>query len=521
MVTDSEQRLHWRDLKRSARQSLRSNVVACVAVSVLGGVFIWPILTLSTIVTASYDFLLAFFEFMDWPLAADSLRNAQFWWLDVEQLTSVGSHSSQGVISNVYNTIENAGGIEKALLYAISHAVFAGGISATIIATAAGILSLVIFFLVRVPLRISTQRFYLETHSYRDTEVARLLYIFKRRRTLAMARASVYKYFRLFLWAFTIIGLPMKYYSYLLYDFIMAENPDASPIEVLRLSETLMRGKRTRAFLLDLSFLGWYALSLVSFGLAMYFYATPYRSLALTELYLRIRADALEAKVPGAEICNDVLLATPPAGQDPADGQLPLISIYPLTHTGFPSRATRMDYRRDYSLVNLVLLFFCFSFIGWVWESTMSLAYEGHFVNRGTMWGPWLPIYGCGGVVALVALKKLRDHPFLSFCAAVVLCGIIEYFTATVIYDTSGLEYWSYTGYFFNIDGRVCLEGLLVFGMGCSAAIYFIAPLFDTLLNRIPLTLRYWIVGVLLAAFAVDCAMVMMFPRTGAGITET
>ncbi|MDR0489580.1 MAG: DUF975 family protein [Propionibacteriaceae bacterium] len=523
MTSEKEQNqdwLHWRDLKNIARASLRANLVACVVVSVLGGVIIWPIFTASSIITTSYDFLLEGSRFLGWTNAENLLTSADVWLKRVQQWTCIGPESTAGVISNVYNTIENSGGIEKAVVYALSHALFGGEVSLSIIATTAVIISLVVTFFVRVPLRISTLRFYLETRTYPDTEVVRLLYIFRKRRTWFMARARVYKYLRLGLWGPTIVMLPQKYYSYLMYDFILAENPDASPIEALRLSQTMMKGKRLHAFLLDLSFLHWYALGLVTFGLTMYFYATPYRSLAIAELYLRVRNEGKELGTERIELCNDILLTKPPAGQDPIEGQTPLINIYPLTHTGLPNRISRMDYHRDYSLVNLVLLFFCFSFIGWVWESLLSVAYEGHLVNRGTMYGPWLPIYGLGGVAALMLLKRLRDRPFLIFFAAMGVCGVIEYLSATIIYTTSGLKYWSYSGYFFNIQGRICLEGLLIFGMGCFAVIYFAAPLFDTWINKIPIRVRLWIIGILITFFALDATFTMMYPRIGTGITE-
>ncbi|MDR2973886.1 MAG: putative ABC transporter permease, partial [Propionibacteriaceae bacterium] len=74
-------------------------------------------------------------------------------------------------------------------------------------------------------------------------------------------------------------------------------------------------------------------------------------------------------------------------------------------------------------------------------------------------------------------------------------------------------------GYFFNIQGRVCLEGLLVFGFGCVAVIYFLAPLLDNWLSRIPPRVRYAIVIVLSVGFLTDLAFAWMFPRTGRGIT--
>ncbi|MDQ9827112.1 putative ABC transporter permease, partial [Acinetobacter sp. 163] len=75
----------------------------------------------------------------------------------------------------------------------------------------------------------------------------------------------------------------------------------------------------------------------------------------------------------------------------------------------------KLDYNRDYSVYSLILLFFTFSFMGWVWEVLLHVYEDGMFVNRGVMHGPWLPIYGCGGVLVIVLLRKFADRTALTF----------------------------------------------------------------------------------------------------------
>ena len=64
------------------------------------------------------------------------------------------------------------------------------------------------------------------------------------------------------------------------------------------------------------------------------------------------------------------------------------------------------NYMRNYSVPSLIILFFVFSFIGWAWEVSLHLVRDGVFVNRGVMYGPWLPIYGSGGIMILVMLNR-------------------------------------------------------------------------------------------------------------------
>ena len=143
------------------------------------------------------------------------------------------------------------------------------------------------------------------------------------------------------------------------------------------------------------------------------------------------------------------------------------------------------SFLRNYSVWTLFLLFISFSFIGWTWEVALHYMQAGELVNRGTLLGPWLPIYGAGGVVVLILCSRFRRQPVLEFVTAIVLCGILEYFSAWYLETKFHRRWWSYDGYFLNLHGRICAEGLLVFGVGCCIVVYLIAPMFDFLLSKI------------------------------------
>lgn len=178
------------------------------------------------------------------------------------------------------------------------------------------------------------------------------------------------------------------------------------------------------------------------------------------------------------------------------------------------------DYHRHYTLVTYILLFFIFSLIGWLWEVGIHIVEDGVFVNRGTMFGPWLPIYGVGGTVGIILLKKIMDNHILTFFSVVVICSVIEYFTSWYLEEFKHMKYWDYEGYFCNINGRICLEGALVFGFAGCAGIYIMAPFFDELLNKIPLKRRIIACIVLVALFSTDLVYSKTHPNTGKGITD-
>lgn len=83
---------------------------------------------------------------------------------------------------------------------------------------------------------------------------------------------------------FIIPGI-VKAYKYRMVPYILAENPDIDTHAALRLSEDMMHGNKEKMFNYDLSFIGWYIGSLVTFGLVGIYYYTPYKLSCDTEVY--------------------------------------------------------------------------------------------------------------------------------------------------------------------------------------------------------------------------------------------
>ena len=67
--------------------------------------------------------------------------------------------------------------------------------------------------------------------------------------------------------------------------YILADHPEMSGKEVITLSRQMMNGSKWRAFVLDLSFIGWDILSLLTLGLLGIFYVSPYKCSTNAELY--------------------------------------------------------------------------------------------------------------------------------------------------------------------------------------------------------------------------------------------
>ena len=123
-------------------------------------------------------------------------------------------------------------------------------------------------------------------------------------------------------------------------------------------------------------------------------------------------------------------------------------------------------------------------------------------------------------VVVLILCSRFRRQPVLEFVTAIVLCGILEYFSAWYLETKFHRRWWSYDGYFLNLHGRICAEGLLVFGVGCCIVVYLIAPMFDFLLSKIKTSILIPICVVLGVLFVVDEVHSSTHPNMAKGAVE-
>lgn len=490
----------------------------------------------------------------------------------------------RGVIASLLNSFAS-GSMVIAVADAINSVTHNGGVSIAVPVILSLAVYIFVWLFIQETYRIVMARMLLEGRSYNKLPASRFFYPIHTRKWPRMAWTMFVENVFLFLWSLTIVGFFIKQYSYRMVPYIVAENPNIEALDAIRLSRRMMKGHKWECFVADCSFLGWYLLNLITFGLSGIFYSNGYNAAFFAEYYVYVRSMAKTTGIAGSEMLNDEYLyfkADPQTlhttyadvAQSVAQLEQNLVpapkphgftgflsewlgirilhasavnryeeyredlhqmqigenilngSIYPgrLAPAPMPfkfreSRTISAD--RSYSLINLIMMFFIFCFVGWVWEVSLAFISEDMFVNRGTLHGPWLPIYGTGGVIILVLLKKLREKPALEFVAAMVLCGCLEYFSSWYLEMThDGQRWWDYTGYFLNINGRICAEGLLTFGLGGLTIVYRLAPALDNLLSRIDARKLGIVAAVLLVLYCADQVYSAQHPNVGAGITD-
>ena len=488
---------------------------------------------------------------------------------------------SRGVLAGVVNVVASGKAITTVLM-GIRSVTRSDDLAVALFIGLSVLLSLVFWLFVKEIYVVALRRVVLEGEEYEKLSLSRLTFPWRegrwKRIAGAMLRCTVYQ----FLWWCTLIGGIIKQYSYYLVPYILAENPTLTGREAITLSRRMMKGHKWQCFVWKLTFFGWTLLAALTFGLSQLLFSGPYEAAFFGRYYAYVRNHAKARGIPGAEKLTDDFLfekaskealdaayplsaqcADKPgdcisqdkgfrhflaanfgisfysraqeaeydaavaawsagqAGKDMAEGLAYPVKLCPAPTKAHKDTIPQVKYLRHYSVYSLVLMFLLFAFVGWLWEVAIGLVQGGVFVNRGVLHGPWLPIYGTGATMILVVLARFRKKPAAEFFLAILLSGAVEYFTSWYLEMMhGGMRWWDYTGYFLNLNGRICAEGLLVFGVAGAAVVYFLAPAIDSVIRRIKPAVAITLAAALLAVFLVDNAYSSIHPNAGPGVTD-
>lgn len=117
-----------------------------------------------------------------------------------------------------------------------------------------------------------------------------------------------------------------------------------------------------------------------------------------------------------------------------------------------------------YTIAQWLLFFFFYCFFGWCFESSYVSGKQGRFVNRGFMYGPFLPIYGSGAIMMLVVSSPFQNHLIAIYFAGLVGATVLEYVTGTAMEALFHVRYWDYSYQRFQYKGHICLSSSIAWG---------------------------------------------------------
>lgn len=111
-----------------------------------------------------------------------------------------------------------------------------------------------------------------------------------------------------------------------------------------------------------------------------------------------------------------------------------------------------------------LFIFSVYCIIGWVQESVIESIYHKKPMNRGFLRGPYIPIYGFGGILLLFICMPFKNNGFLVFIVAMLGCTLLEYFTGWLLETIFGKQFWDYSMLKLTYKNRVSLVSSLFWG---------------------------------------------------------
>lgn len=210
-----------------------------------------------------------FFKFNYWKMVVASLA-----------LTiAIGGSASSSSKSASEQASEYGDSIEEMLAYI---SLYLG------IVLVAVLIAAVIGIFVMSALEVGGRRFYVVSH-YQKAGLGELGYAYSHSYGNVTLTMFLRKLFTGLWTLLLIVPGVIKSYEYRMIPFILAENPDTPYQDAFAMSKQMMDGNKWNAFVLDLSFIGWYLLTVVTCGIVGVFWTNPYKYMTDAELYVALK----------------------------------------------------------------------------------------------------------------------------------------------------------------------------------------------------------------------------------------
>ena len=162
-------------------------------------------------------------------------------------------------------------------------------------------------------------------------------------------------------------------------------------------------------------------------------------------------------------------------------------------------------------IILLLLVFVISGVFGFIYETLFYRIDLGYFVKRGSTFGPWIPIYGFGGVFIMLLTYRFSKNTILVFFSSMGISGILEYVTGYILDHFFNLRLWNYNTEiwnFGNINGYVCLRSILFFGLSGIFLVKAIIPFIRKYL--LPKNKALLVASILGSLFVIDMVIYLI-----------
>jgi len=167
----------------------------------------------------------------------------------------------------------------------------------------------------------------------------------------------------------------------------------------------------------------------------------------------------------------------------------------------------------SYTITQWVLFFFCYAFMGWIWEcfyvsvNNACKKRKWQFINRGFLHGPVIPIYGFAAITILLSTIPVRENTVVVYLAGAATATLFELVTGTVMERLFKVKYWDYSNLPLNYHGHICAFVSLFWGVLSVLLVQVIHVPAEDILLQMPSFVSETVAFLLMAVFICDVTL--------------
>ena len=284
-----------KELKETAKRRFRVNYWKCVLVALLmallgggagfgsGGTYsgVRDVFTRNSI-SNNFDNFSG--SYNDWDDTEDGWDDTEDDWDDAGD--SWDDEESDANLDTLLDDITNGNPAETVITAAAVATVVVLIITIVFVVVLIIVIPLSVFLI--NPLEVGVNRFFVQNLK-QDANLREICFAFDHN-YLNCIKTLFFRDLFVFLWSLLLVipGI-IKAYEYRMIPYILGDNPNIGREEAFALSNMMMQGNKGKAFVLDLSFLGWYILNGMTLGILGIFYVNPYVNQTNAALYLKLK----------------------------------------------------------------------------------------------------------------------------------------------------------------------------------------------------------------------------------------
>lgn len=156
-----------------------------------------------------------------------------------------------------------------------------------------------------------------------------------------------------------------------------------------------------------------------------------------------------------------------------------------------------------YTGYELVWLFFCYSFLGWMLETIVAAFKQKRFANRGLINGPLCVIYGAIAVIITIYLREL-DGIWL-FLGCMIISTVAEWVAGHLIERFYRERWWNYSDMPWNLDGYIALPMSAIWGVLGFTVVKWQNGLLVGIFSVLPTLIGDILIWISIVVTAIDC----------------